>query len=168
MIEGIEWLFIALIIVLLVFYDPKKIPQIARAITQAKQEYEKAASMIAEEIKEIEKVTEEESVTPKKETPFPFDHEPESPDVHMIKWARMYKIQTYGKTRDELRREIFEKAREYIFGSKKEVLQEETAVKEEGEGAPEQEKEEHKSADEHNLRKVGENSKSDDYGDNEV
>lgn len=117
MIEGIEWLFIGLIIILLVFYDPKKIPQIARAIAQAKQEYEKAASSLVEEITSVEEEPEE-LAKEGPEPPIPYDHEPESPDVHMIKWARMYKIKTYGKTRDEIRRELFEKAREYFFGSK--------------------------------------------------
>ena len=117
MIEGIEWLFIGLIVILLIFYDPKKIPQIARAIAQAKQEYEKAASSLVEEVTSIE----EESEKSAKERPdpaIPYEHEPESPDVHMIKWARMYKIETYGKTRDEIRRELFDQAREYLFGSK--------------------------------------------------
>jgi len=122
MIEGIEWLFIGLIVILLVFYDPKKIPQIARAIAQAKQEYEKAASSLVEEVTSIEEEPEESAKEePAKERPepaIPYEHEPESPDVHMIKWARMYKIKTYGKTRDEIRRELFEKAREYFFGSK--------------------------------------------------
>jgi len=119
MIEGIEWLFIALIVILLIFYDPQKIPQIAKAITQAKREYEKAVSSIAEEIEELSEEEQKKAEKPKSWDPaFPFEQEHESPDMHIVKWAKMLKIQTYGKTRDEIVREIFEKQKEYFFGSK--------------------------------------------------
>ena len=119
MIEGIEWLFIALIAILLIFYDPQKIPQIAKAITQAKREYEKAVSSVAEEIEELSEEEQKEAEKPKPWDPaFPFEHERESPDMHIVKWAKMLNIQTYGKTKDEIIREIFERQREYFFGSK--------------------------------------------------
>jgi sec-independent protein translocase protein TatA len=128
MIEGIEWLFIALIAILLIFYDPQKIPQVTKAITQAKREYEKAVSSVAEEIDELSKVEEqEEAEKPKPWNPaFPFEHKPESSDMHILKWAKMLKIETYGKTKDEIIKEVLERQKEYFF---KDKLQE-TAAKE--------------------------------------
>jgi len=119
MIEGIEWLIIGLIVVLLVFYDPKKIPQIARAITQAKQEYEKAVSTLKEEVTSIQE--EPEKAAEEKPVQYPYDREPESIDLHMIRWAKMYNIKTYGKTKEEIRQEIFKKAKEYFFESKRDL-----------------------------------------------
>lgn len=128
MIEGVEWLFIALIVILLVFYDPQKIPQIAKAITQAKKEYEKATSHLAEEITKLDESDEQKEAEKTKswDPAFPFEHAPESPDMHIVKWARMLKIETYGKTKDEIIREIFEKQKEYFFKDKLQLAAKET------------------------------------------
>ncbi|MCR8454619.1 MAG: twin-arginine translocase TatA/TatE family subunit [Crenarchaeota archaeon] len=134
MIEGIEWLFIALIVMLLIFYDPQKIPQIAKAITQAKKEYEKAVSYFAEEVDKLEELEERKEIEkPKPWDPaFPFEHERESPDMHIVKWAKMLKIETYGKTRDEIIKEIFERQKEYFFKDKLQSATKET-LKDSGE-----------------------------------
>jgi sec-independent protein translocase protein TatA len=54
MIEGIEWLFIALIIILLILWEPQTIPRLARALAEARREYEKAASTVQELVEEFE------------------------------------------------------------------------------------------------------------------
>lgn len=112
MIEGVEWLFIVIIVLLLIFYEPQKITQLSRAISQAKKEYEKASSMLMEQIsKESGKTVD---VQPQESKPM-YEHEPESVDLHIIKFAKMFNVPTYGKTMDEIRAEINKKAKDYFF-----------------------------------------------------
>jgi len=115
MIEGVEWLFIIIIILLLIFYEPRKITQLTRAIAQAKKEYEKASSMLMEQISVESEKTED--TKPQESKPI-YEHEPESVDLHIIKFARMFNIPTYGKTLDEIRAEINKKAKEYFLGNR--------------------------------------------------
>jgi len=57
-IQGIEWLFISLILLILIMWDPQKIPQLARALVEARREYEKAASAVQEVIREVQREAE--------------------------------------------------------------------------------------------------------------
>lgn len=120
MIEGIEWLFIGIIVLLLIFYEPQKITQLTKALAQAKKEYEKASSTLVEQIERESGGTEE---TQSQQSKPMHEHEQESADVHIIKFAKMFNIQTYGKTLDEIRAEISKKASEYFFGNKQIQLQ---------------------------------------------
>lgn len=113
MIEGVEWLFIGIIVLLLIFYEPRKIAEFTKALAQAKKEYEKASSMLIEQIeKESGKTEEKES---RQSKPI---YEQESRDMHIIRLAKTLNIQTYGKTLDEIRAEINKKASEYLSGNK--------------------------------------------------
>ncbi|MCD6235448.1 MAG: twin-arginine translocase TatA/TatE family subunit [Thaumarchaeota archaeon] len=93
-IHGLEWLFITLIVIVLVLTDPEKIPQIARALAQAKKEYEEATSTVQEFIEEVQKGAENMGDS----------------DETLIKLARELGIETYGKTREEIKNEILKKA----------------------------------------------------------
>ncbi|MEM2149874.1 MAG: hypothetical protein QXO46_08410 [Nitrososphaerota archaeon] len=106
MIEGIEWLFIGIIVLLLIFYDPKKIVQLSKALAQAKKEYEKASSTLIEQIeKESRTIEEAESQLSEQIS----ENRQESQDEHIIRFAKMLNIQTYGKTLDEIKAEINKK-----------------------------------------------------------
>ncbi len=95
MIEGIEWLFIAFIIIFLILWDPQKIPKLARALAEARREYEKAASTVQEVVKEVEKEAEKQDV-----------------EKDIIEKAKSLGINTYGKTKEEILLAMFKKSME--------------------------------------------------------
>ncbi len=93
-IEGIEWLFIGLIILILLLWAPEKIPKIAQAIGKARREFEKASK---EFYSEIEREAEVKSLK-------------DESDEKIIEIAKSLGITTEGKTRDEVVKEIIEKS----------------------------------------------------------
>ena len=46
MIQGIEWIIVAAIIVFLLLWGPTKLPKIARSLGEAKKEFEKAMNCL--------------------------------------------------------------------------------------------------------------------------
>ncbi|HDD40444.1 MAG: twin-arginine translocase TatA/TatE family subunit [Thaumarchaeota archaeon] len=92
-IHGLEWLFIAIILIFLVLWDPEKIPKIAKALAEAKREYEKATSTMQEL---VEGAVEE----------------PEESDKKLIEIAKELGIETYGKTKEEIKEEILKRAKQ--------------------------------------------------------
>lgn len=90
-IQGLEWLFIALILILLVLWDPGKIPRMARALAEAKREYEKAASTMQEFVGEVTEDLEES-------------------DKKLLEIAKELGIETYGKTKEEIKEEVLKRA----------------------------------------------------------
>ncbi|MEM1654848.1 MAG: hypothetical protein QXU12_06475 [Nitrososphaerota archaeon] len=101
MIEGIEWLFIALIVIILILWDPQTIPRFARALAEARREYEKASSTVQELVREFESEVEKQA-------------QQDQGDIErdIIEKARSLGIETYGKTREELLIAIFKKSME--------------------------------------------------------
>ncbi|MCD6341564.1 MAG: twin-arginine translocase TatA/TatE family subunit [Thaumarchaeota archaeon] len=95
-IHGLEWLFITIIVVVLVLWDPQKIPQIARALAEAKREYEKATSTMQELAQLYEGELED----------------TEESDEKLLEVAKNLGIETYGKTKDEIKEEILKRAQE--------------------------------------------------------
>ncbi|MCS7126192.1 MAG: twin-arginine translocase TatA/TatE family subunit [Aigarchaeota archaeon] len=93
-VEGVEWLFIALIIIIFVLWAPEKIPKIAEALGKARREFEKASKEL---YNELEKEAEVKSLK-------------EESDEKIIEIAKSLGIVTEGKTRDEIVKEIIEKA----------------------------------------------------------
>ncbi|PNV77208.1 MAG: twin-arginine translocase TatA/TatE family subunit [Thermoproteota archaeon] len=84
MITSWETIIIAIIILALIIWGPQKLPEFARAIGQARREFEKASR---EE--------------PKKE----------DLDEQIIKLAKELGISTEGKTKEQILQEIAEKAK---------------------------------------------------------
>ena len=95
-IQGVEWIFIAVIVVVLILWDPSKIPKIARALGEAKREFERASREFQEGLAAEEAVAAEEGLA--------------ASDEKLLKVARALGIETEGKTRDEVARAILEKA----------------------------------------------------------
>lgn len=89
LISGFEWLFIILVIVTLLIWGPKKIPELARSIGQARREFERGAKLPPVEEKS----------------------EKSSEDI-IIETARKLGIQTEGKTKEEISAEIVALLRE--------------------------------------------------------
>lgn len=90
MISGWEWALIILIIVAILIWGPKKIPDLARALGQARGEFEKAS-------RDYTRLPEREP-------------EPTSDDM-LIETARKLGISTEGKTKEQISQEIVEKAK---------------------------------------------------------
>ena len=101
MIEGIEWLFIALILIILILWDPQTIPKFARALAEARREYEKASSTVQELVKEFESELEKQA-----------QQEEQDVERDIIEKAKSLGIETYGKTREELLIALFKKGME--------------------------------------------------------
>lgn len=86
-----EWLVILVFLAILILWGPQKLPQLARAIGQAKREFEKASKGIEEELKPKSKEAEV--------------------DEKIIDLAKSLGISTEGKTREQILKEIMEKTR---------------------------------------------------------
>jgi len=89
-ISGWEWALIILIIVAILIWGPKKIPDLARALGQARGEFERA--------------TKEYPTSSAKQT------ETASDDM-LIQTARKLGISTEGKTKEQISQEIVDKAK---------------------------------------------------------
>jgi len=90
---GIELVVIAVIIVAILIWGPKKLPELARSIGQARKEFEKAS-------KEGEVFTSQ-VLTP-----------PASAEDTLLKTAKELGITTEGKTKEQISQEIVQKAKE--------------------------------------------------------
>ena len=91
-IHGLEWLFIGFILIMLILWDPQKIPKIARAIAEAKKEYEKAVSTVQEVVEDVKREIQDYEL-----------------DEKLVETAKRLGIETYGKTREEIERAIIRK-----------------------------------------------------------
>lgn len=89
-IDPIEWVVIGVIILALILWGPSKIPELARALGRAKKEYVKASK--------------EESESTQEETS-------QINDDKLIEIAKSLGISTEGKTRDQIAKEIIERAK---------------------------------------------------------
>ncbi|MCS7133418.1 MAG: twin-arginine translocase TatA/TatE family subunit [Candidatus Caldarchaeum sp.] len=94
-IQGIEWIIVAVVILILFLWGPDKLPKIARSIGQAKKEFEKAQRGLEEDL------TKAVSPTPSA---------PTTTDDKLLEVAKALNIPTEGKTRDEIARAIVEKS----------------------------------------------------------
>jgi len=93
-IEPIEWIVIGIIVLALIIWGPSKIPELARALGRAKKEYVKASTELENEINKIAELP-----------------SPSTSDDKLIEIAKSLGISTEGKTRDQIAKEIIEKAK---------------------------------------------------------
>ena len=91
-LTGWEWIVIVGVLIVFFLWGPSKIPQLARAVGQARREFDKASKEIV--------------------TGAPVEERPvaASADDTLIQTARKLGISTEGKTRDEISKAIVEKA----------------------------------------------------------
>jgi len=90
---GFEWIIVAVIIIALLLWGPKKLPELARSVGLARKEFEKAQREAEAFVKPIGTGT-------------------TSAEDALLKTAKELGITTEGKTKDEISQEIVERAKE--------------------------------------------------------
>ena len=103
MIQGIEWIIVAAIIVFLLLWGPSKLPKIARSLGEAKKEFQEG-KQFATEVKEA-------AVEPIKSVATTAAEEVRSAEDKLIEVAKALGIETEGKTRDQIAKEILERTK---------------------------------------------------------
>jgi sec-independent protein translocase protein TatA len=88
-IVGWEWIVIAAVVIIFFLWGPSKIPQLARAVGQVKKEFERGS---------------------KESSPSEEKSAAGAPQDPLIDTAKKLGIATEGKTKDEISREILQKA----------------------------------------------------------
>lgn len=109
---GMEWIIVIVVIVLLLF-GAKKIPELARSIGKARAEFTRGQTMVEKEIREAERTDREEDVNREREAAKLKAEEPASEgseeaddpgsDPEIKKAAEALGIDSAGKTDEELR-----------------------------------------------------------------
>jgi len=104
MLEGWEWIIIGVVAIVIIMWGPAKIPQFARALGQAKGEFNKAS-------KEFNNAANLDSpAQPVATTVAPVASTPaatiKSKDEMLLETAQKLGIPTEGKTREQLSNEI--------------------------------------------------------------
>jgi sec-independent protein translocase protein TatA len=100
-VTGWEMIVVAGVLVVIFLWGPNKIPELARSIGQARKEFEKAQ-------KELTTLPSTESPRTSTES---------APDDALIAAAKRLGISTEGKTREEISKDIVEKATSSGTGS---------------------------------------------------
>lgn len=103
MITGVEWIIVAVILVILLLWGPSQLPKIARALGEAKKEFQKAT-------KEAEEITKE-ATRPFTETVTATTEEVRKVDDKLLEIAKSLGISTEGKTREQIADEILKMAK---------------------------------------------------------
>ncbi len=93
-IQGIEWVVIGVIIIILFLWGPEKLPKMARSLGQAKKEFEKATKGLEDEISRTSTTIQQVS---------------QAPVDKLMEVAKSLGISTEGKTREQITQEITEK-----------------------------------------------------------
>ncbi|MGZ3733275.1 MAG: twin-arginine translocase TatA/TatE family subunit [Parachlamydiaceae bacterium] len=105
MLDGLEWLIIGAIAIVVILWGPAKIPEFAKALGRAKGEFSKAQN---EFTKAANETTSTRTVTNFNVPPPPAL---KSRDEVLIDAARSLGISTEGKTREQISEEISLKAK---------------------------------------------------------
>ncbi len=90
MYQGLEWIIVLVVALVLFLWGPEKLPKLARAVGQAKREFEKASREVQEELTRPSAGTQSQPTG--------------STDIIQI--ARSLGIETEGKTREQIAEEI--------------------------------------------------------------
>ncbi len=106
MITGVEWIIVAVVLIVLLLWGPSQLPKIARAFGEAKKEFQKATKEAEEVAKEVK-----ETVQPITETVSSAASELQKVDDKLLEIAKTLGINTEGKTRDQIAEEILKRTK---------------------------------------------------------
>jgi len=93
-VVGWEWIVIIAVVLVFLLWGPQKIPELARAIGEARREFDKASRESQELVSEV--------LQPAKPSP------PANEDQTVMEIARRLGLETEGKTRTQLLNEILQ------------------------------------------------------------
>lgn len=99
---GMEWIIVIVVIVLLLF-GAKKIPELARSIGKARAEFSRGQAMVEKEIREAERAERDEELRRGREGPGPDEKVEGDVDQELARAAVALGIDPKGKTEDELK-----------------------------------------------------------------
>jgi sec-independent protein translocase protein TatA len=106
MLEGWEWIIIGVVAIVIIMWGPAKIPQFARALGQAKGEFNKASKEFTSAA-----LTTENSTAPVQQAAAPSPTKIKTKDEMLFETAQKLGIPTDGKTREQISEEISVKAK---------------------------------------------------------
>lgn len=92
-VQGMEWV-ILLVVIVVVLFGAKKLPELARSIGKATGEFEKGRAEAEAEVQRLKQRLKEGKLTEEEE------------EEKLVKIARELGIETEGKTKEELKEEI--------------------------------------------------------------
>lgn len=98
-IQGLEWIIVAVIVLVFFLWGPEKLPKLARSLGQAKKEFEKASKEAEQQITSITSGVSEEV---KKQ------------EDQLLEVARSLGLSTEGKTREQIADEISSKLKQKV------------------------------------------------------
>lgn len=92
-ISGWEWILLAVIFLAIFLWGPQKLPELARALGEAKKEFDSSSKQVNKFASSTRRI------------------EPSSDDIY-IQTAKKIGINTEGKTKEQISQEIIEKAKD--------------------------------------------------------
>lgn len=103
--DPIQWIIIAVVVVVIFLWGPQKIPDLARAVGRARREFDQASKEMNDAVsgKPSQSAAVPQAVT----APAP----EKSGDQVLIETAKKLGVSTEGKTRDQISQEILEKSK---------------------------------------------------------
>ncbi len=103
MLEGWEWIIIGVVAIVVIMWGPAKIPQFARALGQAKGEFNKASKEFNNAATQDAPAQPATAAAPTATAPLPAI---KTKDEILLETAQKLGIPTEGKTREQLSEEI--------------------------------------------------------------
>ena len=108
MLDGLDWIIVGVIAIVIIMWGPQKIPEFARSLGRAKGEFDKAQKEFANAALTTEPTTATANVAlaaPKLSSTI------KTKDEMLLEAAQKLGIATDGKTRQQISEEISEKAK---------------------------------------------------------
>jgi sec-independent protein translocase protein TatA len=98
-IQGLEWIIVAVIVLVFFLWGPEKLPKLARSLGQAKREFERASREAEQQISSVTTGISEEI---------------KRQEDQLLEVARSLGLSTEGKTREQIADEIVARLKQKV------------------------------------------------------